>query len=239
MANKKPCPFCSFEDDDADFLLQHVNLCHPEDPDAPYLAQDGPGHNQNGSHRSEEGTTNWVQCYRCGEICLLGDLEEHLDLHGSEEDSAFDDLDITAEDISLSITIIDDAASSLSSSSSSSSSTETAEMSSHYPETPAVRHQRRIMPQIPLTVQPNYLGGSSVKPAGSTRDSHLEKGMRLAEAETAKTAIAQVLGRTPQRLGVGPPADTFRLRRLTMRPESRAWAISRRRTDARLALSNA
>ena len=238
MANKKHCPFCGFEDDDVDFLLQHVNLCHPEDPDAPYLAQDVPGHNQNGSHRSEEGTTNWVQCYRCEEICLLGDLEEHLDLHGSEEDSAFDDLDITTEDISLSMTIIDDAASS-SSSSSSSSAAEPAEMSSHYPETPAVRHQRRILPQIPLTFPHNYPGGSSVKPAGSTRDSHLEKGMRLAEAETAKTAIAQVLGRTPQRLGVSPPADMFRLQRLMLRSESRAWAISRRGADARLALSNA
>lgn len=235
MGNKKSCPFCSFEDDEADFLLQHVNLSHPEDPDAPYLAQDGPGHNHNGSHGSKEGTTHWVQCYRCGEICLLEDLEEHLELHGSEEDAAFDDLDITTEDISLSMTIIDDAASSSSSLSSSSS-----KMPSHFPETPAaIGHQRRIMPQVPLLLQQKYPGASSIKPVGSIRDKCSGEGMRLAETETAKTAAAQVLGKPRQKLGVSHCAGTFWALGLIMNSESRAWTIPRRRADARLAVWHA
>ena len=92
------CPFCSFEDPDSTLLLQHINLLHPEDENAPYLVA------QEGQERQPEfvppstATTpdvDWVEC-DCGEFCLLVEYSDHLDLHEAEN---FDDIESTGANL--------------------------------------------------------------------------------------------------------------------------------------------
>ena len=95
MANSPllTCPFCNYEDTDADILLQHVNLIHPENEDAPYLVRYG--HEQSQQVQPMEGAPDWVEC-TCGEFCLLTELQDHLDLHGTEE-TEIDNIDTLTE----------------------------------------------------------------------------------------------------------------------------------------------
>ncbi|KAL9102938.1 MAG: hypothetical protein Q9163_001964 [Psora crenata] len=89
------CPFCNFEDIEVDVLLQHVNLLHPEDGEAPYLIKNG--QEQLPQLQSMEGVSDWVEC-TCGEFCLLSEFEDHLDLHRSEN-TEIDDIFIPTEDV--------------------------------------------------------------------------------------------------------------------------------------------
>ncbi|KAL9125947.1 MAG: hypothetical protein Q9217_004925 [Psora testacea] len=95
MEKPLTCPFCNFEDTDVYFLLQHVNLHHPEDGDAPYLVKAGQEQTQH--VRSMEGAPDMVEC-PCGEFCLLAEFQDHLDLHGAE-DTDFTNIDIPTEDV--------------------------------------------------------------------------------------------------------------------------------------------
>ena len=94
MATARPlsnCPFCNFEDADADFTLQHVNLVHPENQDAPYIVR--LGQNATGLPPTNwEGSTDWVEC-PCGELCMLSDIQQHINFHEAE-DTDFGDIDI-------------------------------------------------------------------------------------------------------------------------------------------------
>jgi len=97
------CPFCDFVDKDSYFLLQHVELIHPENGESPFVVKDAsiadqglgrvsPKHDEeaewsNGqtllSAKSSEG--NYLDCpYGCGESILSGELQVHQDLHVAE-----------------------------------------------------------------------------------------------------------------------------------------------------------
>ena len=79
------CPFCHLIDENLEFLIQHINLVHPEDDDAPYLLQTG---EQRSTHDplAMEGAASgkeYVDC-ACGEACLVSEFANHLDLHEAE-----------------------------------------------------------------------------------------------------------------------------------------------------------
>ena len=87
------CPFCNFEDVEAAFLLQHINLLHPESEDAPYIVKN----EQEQPHASQlmEGAHDWIEC-ECGEFCLLSQFQDHFDLHRTE-DADIDSIDIPTD----------------------------------------------------------------------------------------------------------------------------------------------
>lgn len=78
---KLQCPFCDFDDYDSDILLQHLHLCHPEDPStaACDVTQD------DANPASHQATNEFVPCpHGCGEAVSRADLPLHLDLHLAE-----------------------------------------------------------------------------------------------------------------------------------------------------------
>ena len=96
------CPFCDFVIQDSYFLIQHVELVHPEGGKSPFIAQDGFDQSGNGdSGQSSEGAmhsestvdSTYVQCpYDCGEKVLASDLTSHTDFHVAER-IAIDEVD--------------------------------------------------------------------------------------------------------------------------------------------------
>ena len=97
------CPFCDFVDSDTYFLLQHVELIHPENGESPFLVKDmtvadrGLGracHDQQHNLVLSNGRSlfppkqedqQYTTCpYRCGESILLSELAVHSDLHLAE-----------------------------------------------------------------------------------------------------------------------------------------------------------
>ena len=84
--NVLPCPFCDVADSNSEFLLQHINLLHPEDENASYLIPDGkevPLSGARSSYHVEGASDEWIEC-ACGELCPLADFSMHLDLHEAE-----------------------------------------------------------------------------------------------------------------------------------------------------------
>ena len=102
MEDVPSCPFCDFKDSDAYFLVQHVELCHPENGTSPFIASEDTFDNQyeNSTAPSPLTTTNntpnlddseandpstYVDCPTgCGEAITLAELSSHLDLHVAE-----------------------------------------------------------------------------------------------------------------------------------------------------------
>lgn len=98
------CPFCDFKDSDAYFLVQHVELCHPENGTSPFItAEDTFDNNQRAGFEYENSQTpshsntpvpdggefndpsSYVECPTgCGEAITLAELSSHLDLHVAE-----------------------------------------------------------------------------------------------------------------------------------------------------------
>lgn len=90
------CPFCDFSDNDSYFLLQHVELCHPENGDSPFIVRYEGEHPH--THPDEEGNTGgftcspsgddteeYVDCPRwCGETVTIAELPSHMELHLAE-----------------------------------------------------------------------------------------------------------------------------------------------------------
>ncbi|MCJ1309982.1 hypothetical protein MMC25_003643 [Agyrium rufum] len=112
------CPFCPFtvasfsDDHEMDFLMQHLELCHPENGQTPVIAVDGGRHSSpsfKDAHLSvragkestplrselsedEDEDEGYVKCPRgCGEIVTLAELVSHMELHASEEMSMDDE----------------------------------------------------------------------------------------------------------------------------------------------------
>ena len=98
------CPFCSFEDSDTDFLIQHVNMCHPESDLIGGLASEV----HNPAVAADDATENlrmsdpeeclneplYIPCpHGCGEPVLTSEVASHLDLHAAEA-LALDDLGV-------------------------------------------------------------------------------------------------------------------------------------------------
>ena len=78
------CPFCPFEDVDADFLFQHINVLHPEDQNAAHGLDQARKARVAASSATEGAVgSDWVEC-SCGEFCLLVEFADHLDLHDAE-----------------------------------------------------------------------------------------------------------------------------------------------------------
>lgn len=87
------CPFCEFEDNDADFLNQHVAFCHPEDPVPQAPHPDWAYEEHLLQEETEESTSDldnstsalYVTCpHGCGETVVKTELQLHLDLHVAE-----------------------------------------------------------------------------------------------------------------------------------------------------------
>lgn len=84
------CPFCPFSDQDASFVAQHIDFCHPEG-----LAVTAPEHlhslastNPTASPFSvdEVPADHYVDCpHGCGETVASAELSTHLDLHVAED----------------------------------------------------------------------------------------------------------------------------------------------------------
>ena len=95
------CPFCPFSDHDSYFLMQHVELCHPENGESPFIAtqakvvprpfpEDGSGSASTTDVPSEDDE-EYVECpHRCGEAVTVTELPNHMELH-QDEGMAFDE----------------------------------------------------------------------------------------------------------------------------------------------------
>lgn len=97
MDNITPsCPFCPFSDQDATFVTQHIEYCHPEGGSLPSFADDTPSSNNinpSPSPPTEESIEKYVDCpHGCGETVTIAELSTHLDLHIAEG-LALDDYD--------------------------------------------------------------------------------------------------------------------------------------------------
>jgi hypothetical protein len=102
------CPFCEFSDSDAYFLTQHVELCHPEGGDSPFIVKDEDAAatrepstdaetEQNLTSR-DDTSDGYAECpHGCGEIVDSGELTNHLDFHIAEE-MAMEDIGVTFKD---------------------------------------------------------------------------------------------------------------------------------------------
>ena len=106
MAHNKEtlsCPFCDFVDIDEYFLMQHVELIHPENGESPFIVQDtevsdqglgstslrtieeAPTTNGNPFPPRSEEPQRYVPCPQgCGEYILSAELSVHADLHMAE-----------------------------------------------------------------------------------------------------------------------------------------------------------
>ncbi|EFR01125.1 hypothetical protein MGYG_04129 [Nannizzia gypsea CBS 118893] len=97
-AEQLSCPFCDFADADADFLAQHVELCHPENGTSPFLEAEEETHigttrkpewwhGDTPLYTDEDAETDikYVDCPTgCGEAVTEDQLMSHLDLHLAE-----------------------------------------------------------------------------------------------------------------------------------------------------------
>ena len=105
------CPFCDFKDGDSYFMLQHVELIHPEDGESPFLVtEEEPSrayqHEPDGEKETAKGNgpkdgstqpfdsskrDEYVECpHECGEFVLSTDLSTHLDFHIAEKMAVVD-----------------------------------------------------------------------------------------------------------------------------------------------------
>ena len=109
------CPFCPYSvssnsGDEMYFLTQHVELCHPENGESPFIAvmhDDQHDVHANEKHSGprlcvrsgrestlsidtpseddSDGEENYVECPAlCGETVTLAELSSHMELHGAE-----------------------------------------------------------------------------------------------------------------------------------------------------------
>jgi hypothetical protein len=79
------CPFCEFDDYDSNILIQHIDLCHPEDRSTAAWPM-----TQHDTASQQDLDTNviageYVHCpHGCGEVVARAELPLHLDLHLAE-----------------------------------------------------------------------------------------------------------------------------------------------------------
>jgi zinc finger-containing ubiquitin peptidase 1 len=101
------CPFCNFSDQDSYFLLQHVELIHPENGESPFIATEAienEGRSSSSSHQineeeaahqqkqtlpssssSADSPATYIECpYNCGELVASAELTSHTDFHLAE-----------------------------------------------------------------------------------------------------------------------------------------------------------
>lgn len=97
------CPFCPFSvtsnaESDTYCLMQHLELCHPENGHSPFIAlgdesiaEDDTGINirrsssDEGPSNSEDEADIYIECpLQCGETVTVTELSNHLELHAAE-----------------------------------------------------------------------------------------------------------------------------------------------------------
>lgn len=84
------CPFCPFSDQDATFVEQHIEYCHPEGGAPPPHTFETPAFETTSPSPSpfpvdEDSTEKYVDCpHGCGETITTAELATHLDLHIAE-----------------------------------------------------------------------------------------------------------------------------------------------------------
>lgn len=79
------CPFCPFTDQDADFVTQHIDFCHPEFGGAGFLSDSPPVASPRFSPSVGDDADKYVDCpHGCGETVTSAELSNHLDLHVAE-----------------------------------------------------------------------------------------------------------------------------------------------------------
>ena len=93
------CPFCDFTNKDPYFLMQHVELNHPENSDSPFIVRDDDGPNRVDHGEDEEAAcqetqrppsrnskeNEYIECpYDCGERIPSAELSSHQDFHVAE-----------------------------------------------------------------------------------------------------------------------------------------------------------
>ena len=79
------CPFCPFTDQDADFVAQHIEFCHPEFGDAGFLSDPPHVASPRLSPSVDDDVDKYVDCpHSCGETVASAELSNHMDLHVAE-----------------------------------------------------------------------------------------------------------------------------------------------------------
>lgn len=101
------CPFCDFTDEDSYFLIQHIELIHPENGESPFIVTaDGQDEGRSSSSNQEinreevallhraaspspkpsvEDPATYIECpYNCGELVASAELTSHTDFHLAE-----------------------------------------------------------------------------------------------------------------------------------------------------------
>ena len=100
------CPFCPFSDHEPYFLMQHVELCHPENGESPFMVKKGAGRQAPGIDDEEDSASTsdassedeeYIEC-ECGESVVLKEFGTHTELH-CDEGMALDGGEKKATDI--------------------------------------------------------------------------------------------------------------------------------------------
>ncbi len=111
------CPFCDFKDADEYFLVQHVELLHPENGQSPFIAQDEVAQPYGSSlstieedKKVEEGakanetppngassSPDYVECSICSEYIVSVELPTHKDLHVAENFQTMEWAEVSGE----------------------------------------------------------------------------------------------------------------------------------------------
>ncbi|KAF7592595.1 hypothetical protein BBP40_012682 [Aspergillus hancockii] len=93
-ADVPTCPFCPFSDPDSNFVIEHIELCHPENNTSSNIddckevtsLKQTTSDCQQYSNGADEHLGKYVDCpHGCGDIVLATKLSTHLDLHFAEE----------------------------------------------------------------------------------------------------------------------------------------------------------
>lgn len=111
------CPFCDFKDADEYFLVQHVELLHPEGGQSPFIAEDEVTQPYSSSLKTieegkklEEGakgnesppngstsTDDYVECPTCSEFIVPAESATHQDLHVAENVQTMEWAEVSGE----------------------------------------------------------------------------------------------------------------------------------------------
>ena len=111
------CPFCDFKDTEEYFLVQHVELLHPENGQSPFIAEDEIIQPYSSSLRPieegkklEEGAKDdeslpsgapsnydYVECPICSEFIVSAESATHQDLHVAENIQTMEWAEVSGE----------------------------------------------------------------------------------------------------------------------------------------------
>lgn len=89
------CPFCPYVDYDYRYVIEHVECCHPEFGDSPFivkhdealLPQDKEKYPDLVDSSNAPSDEEYVEC-ECGEVVMLSEFTSHSALHDMEETAA-------------------------------------------------------------------------------------------------------------------------------------------------------